>query len=88
MPGLATVIAVTSLSIEARIALGPGVSVICGHASQLAARLQAAIEGGALGIISFGVAGGLASGVAAGDWGPLRTEVIGEPAQCWPGVKI
>ena len=68
MPGLATVIAVTSLSIEARIALGPGVSVICGHASQLAARLQAAIEGGALGIITFGVAGGLASDLAAGDW--------------------
>jgi hopanoid-associated phosphorylase len=68
MPGLATVIAVTSLSIEARIALGPGVSVICGHGSQLAARLQAAIEGGASGIITFGVAGGLASDLAAGDW--------------------
>ena len=68
MPSPATVIAVTSLSIEARIALGPGVSVICGHASQLAARLQAAIEGGALGVITFGVAGGLASDLAAGDW--------------------
>jgi adenosylhomocysteine nucleosidase len=68
MPSLATVIAVTSLSIEARIALGPGVTVICGHASQLTARLQAAIEGGALGIITFGVAGGLASDLAAGDW--------------------
>jgi hopanoid-associated phosphorylase len=64
----AAVVAVTSLRAEARIALGPGVSVICGHASQLVARLQAAVERGASGIISFGVAGGLAPDLVAGDW--------------------
>src|SRR6266566_2744499 len=64
MPG----IAVTSLLLEARIAVGPGVSVICGHASELVASLQAAIERGALGIISFGVAGGLVPDLGPGDW--------------------
>src|SRR5262249_29488906 len=62
------VIAVTSLLLEARIATGPGVSVICGHASQLVSCLQAAIKRGALGVISFGVAGGLAPHLAPGDW--------------------
>ncbi len=62
------VIAVTSLLLEARIAVGPGVSVICGHASELVASLQAAIERGALGIISFGVAGGLVPDLGPGDW--------------------
>jgi adenosylhomocysteine nucleosidase len=68
MSSPATVIAVTSLLLEARIAGGPGVSVICGHASRLVTCLQAAIERGALGIISFGVAGGLAPHLRAGDW--------------------
>jgi hopanoid-associated phosphorylase len=68
MSGGAAVIAVTSLSLEARIALGPGVSVLCDQASRLVASLEAAIEGGALGIISFGIAGGLAPNLAAGDW--------------------
>jgi adenosylhomocysteine nucleosidase len=68
MSGGAAVIAVTSLSLEARIALGPGVSVLCDQASRLVASLEAAIEGGALGIISFGIAGGLAPNLVAGDW--------------------
>jgi adenosylhomocysteine nucleosidase len=63
-----TVIAITSLLLEARIAGGPGVSVICAHASQLVSCLEAAIEQGALGIISFGVAGGLAPHLGPGDW--------------------
>src|SRR5262249_21980247 len=62
------VVAVTSLLLEARIAVGPGVSVICGQASQLVTSLQAAIERGALGVISFGVAGGLVPHLAPGDW--------------------
>jgi adenosylhomocysteine nucleosidase len=77
MPRPAAVIAVTSLSVEARIASGPGVSVICGPASQIVGRLQAAIERGASGIISFGVAGGLAPDLFAGDWvigSGVRTE--------------
>src|SRR5947208_17197971 len=62
------VVAVTCLAMEARIALGPGVAVICNHASELAASLAAAAKRGAAGIISFGIAGGLAPHLAAGDW--------------------
>jgi adenosylhomocysteine nucleosidase len=68
MPGRGRVIAVTSLSLEARIASGPGVAVICSHASQLVAALEAAIKQGAAGIISFGIAGGLANDLNPGDW--------------------
>jgi adenosylhomocysteine nucleosidase len=62
------ILAVTSLALEARIALGPGVSVICSQGSQLAAALESAVECGVSGIISFGVAGGLAPGLVAGRW--------------------
>lgn len=62
------VVAVTCLALEARIALGPGVAVICNHASQLVASLEAAAKHGAAGIISFGIAGGLVPHLAAGDW--------------------
>jgi adenosylhomocysteine nucleosidase len=62
------IVAVTSLALEARIALGAGVSVICSQGAHLAADLDSALRRGASGIISFGVAGGLAPGLAAGDW--------------------
>jgi adenosylhomocysteine nucleosidase len=62
------IVAVSSLALEARIALGPGVSVICNQGSRLVAALETAIERGASGIISFGIAGGLAPDLAAGDW--------------------
>ena len=65
--GQARVVAVTSLALEARIAQGTGVSVLCSHSSQLAGRLEALIDRGASGVISFGIAGGLAPGHAAGD---------------------
>src|SRR5947199_4795853 len=75
---------------EARIALGPGVAVICNHASELVASLEAAAKRGAAGIISFGIAGGLAPHLAAGDWvvgssvrtkdGRFPTERGGAPA--------
>src|SRR5215470_14546309 len=68
MSNIAGVIAVTSLALEARIALGPGVSVICNQGSRLVAALEVAIGRGAAGIISFGIAGGLAPNLAAGDW--------------------
>src|SRR5207249_2917824 len=68
MSNVGAVIAVTSLALEARIALGPGVSVICDQASRLVAALDAAIKSGASGIISFGIAGGLAPDLVAGDW--------------------
>jgi adenosylhomocysteine nucleosidase len=61
------VIIVVGLAFEARIAAGPGVHVICsGDGRNLAARLKAAIlesrtmVRGCPGVISFGVAGGLA----------------------------
>jgi len=61
------VIIVVGLAFEARIAAGPGVHVICsGDGHNLAAKLTAAIVEartfvrGCPGIISFGVAGGLA----------------------------
>ena len=54
------IIAVTSLTLEARIALGSGVSVICSQGSRLAVALDAAVQSGVSGIISFGVAGGTA----------------------------
>ena len=62
------IVAVTSLALEARIALGPGVSVICSQGPRLAAHLEAALKRGVSGIISFGIAGGLAPGLVAGQW--------------------
>jgi adenosylhomocysteine nucleosidase len=67
------VIIVVGLAFEARIAAGPGVHVICsGDGRNLAAKLTAAIAEartrvlGCPGIISFGVAGGLAPHLAPG----------------------
>lgn len=68
MSSTGPVIAVTSLALEARIALGPGVSVICQQGAQLRTALSVAVERGAAGIISFGIAGGLAPDLVAGDW--------------------
>ena len=61
------VVAVTCLALEARIAQGTGVSVLCNPSVQLSAALRAAIARGASGIISFGIAGGLAPNLVAGD---------------------
>ena len=62
------VVAVTCLALEARIAQGPGVSVLCMQTPGLGQALHAAIAQGASGIISFGIAGGLAPDLVAGDW--------------------
>ncbi len=66
-------IIVVGLAFEARIAAGPGVRVICsGHGRNLAAKLDEAIAearaltGGCPGIVSFGVAGGLAPNLRPG----------------------
>jgi adenosylhomocysteine nucleosidase len=68
-PHLAPVIAVTGLWFEARIAAGEGVIVVCsGDRQTLLASLHEAVARGCSGIISFGTAGGLASGLAAGCW--------------------
>jgi hopanoid-associated phosphorylase len=63
------VIAVTGLAFEARIAAGAGIEVIRARdQSQLAAALEQAVVRGCCGIISFGVAGGLAPSLRPGDW--------------------
>jgi adenosylhomocysteine nucleosidase len=62
------IVAVTSLALEASIARGPRVSVLCSQGLALSAALGAAIARGVSGIISFGIAGGLAPDLVAGDW--------------------
>lgn len=77
MSSIRPVVAVTCLAFEARIAAGPAVSVICSHASQLIAALDLAIKQGVSGIISFGIAGGLAPRLAPGDF-VLASGVVSE----------
>src|ERR1700691_4394554 len=63
------VIAFVGLAFEARIAAGPGVLVACRTAgSELEKVATTAARQGYRGMISFGVAGGLASHLRAGDW--------------------
>jgi adenosylhomocysteine nucleosidase len=61
-------IAVTCLAFESRIASGPGVAVLHGHIPNLRTALEEAIARGCSGIISFGIAGGLAPDLAPGSW--------------------
>jgi len=61
------VVAVTCLALEARIAQGSGVSVLCNPSFELSATLRTAIAHGASGIISFGIAGGLVPKLVAGN---------------------
>ncbi|MBO0759109.1 MAG: adenosylhopane nucleosidase [Bradyrhizobiaceae bacterium] len=69
MSNARSVIALVGLSFEARIAAGPGVHVVCRDAgADLAGHLNDAIKRGCRSIISFGVAGGLAPHLRAGDW--------------------
>ena len=68
------VIAVTGLSFEARIG---GVTVI-NDGPQTAAMLQAAILGGACGIVSFGVCGGLDPALLPGQWVIASSVVFGD----------
>jgi hopanoid-associated phosphorylase len=63
------VIALVGMAFEAKIAAGPGVLVVCRNASSdLEAVAERAARQGYRGIISFGVAGGLASNLRTGDW--------------------
>jgi hopanoid-associated phosphorylase len=78
-----SVIAVTGLAVEARIAAGPGVRTLvgAGNAQQLASALEREIERGANAIMSFGIAGGLADDLLAGTWLVARTIVA--PTATW-----
>jgi adenosylhomocysteine nucleosidase len=61
------VIVVVGLAFEARIAAGPGIHVICsGDGRNLAAVISRAIDDDCRGLISFGVAGGLAPALPPG----------------------
>lgn len=64
-----TVIAVTGLAREARIARGSKVTTVIGGGDKqlLSSRLEGAIRAGAKGIISFGIAGALAPLLKPGD---------------------
>lgn len=68
---------VTGLPQEARIATGPGVTVICSSSDpkQLRAQLGAFDAGQVRGIISFGVAGGLDPALHPGDI-VIATEIV------------
>jgi hopanoid-associated phosphorylase len=62
------VLALVGLAFEARIAAGEGVIVVCrGSGCELSGALQRALRAGCRSIISFGVAGGLAPDLRAGD---------------------
>jgi hopanoid-associated phosphorylase len=68
-PANRSVIALVGLAFEARIASGPGVIAICRNSErELAASLDHALKQGCRGIISFGVAGGLAPHLRPGNW--------------------
>jgi adenosylhomocysteine nucleosidase len=63
------VIAFVGMAFEAKIAAGPGVLVVCrNNRRDLAAVAGNAARKGYRGIISFGVAGGLAANLRTGDW--------------------
>ena len=63
------VIALVGMEFEARIAAGPGILVFARNARrELAATAANAARQGYRGIISFGVAGGLAANLRTGDW--------------------
>jgi hopanoid-associated phosphorylase len=56
------VLVVTGMAFEARIAAGPGVVTLCGsRPDTVADEIAAAIAKGCRGIVSFGIAGGLAA---------------------------
>ena len=63
------VIAFVGMGFEARIAAGPGVLVVCRDSRRdLANVIASAVRQGYRGVISFGVAGGLAANLRTGDW--------------------
>jgi adenosylhomocysteine nucleosidase len=65
-----SVVAVTGLKFEARIAAGPGVRTLAGGGDRdrLTAALERELARGTTAIISFGIAGGLAAEAFAGTW--------------------
>lgn len=74
-------IVVVGLAFEARIAAGPGVRVICsGDGRSLAGSLRQAIAARCAGLISFGVAGGLAPNLGSGTCVVASSVIAGNDA--------
>ena len=73
------IIAVTGLTREARIVAGAGVIVICcgGRAALLREKLERAMSKDTAGIISIGIAGGLAPSLKPGDC-VIASEIVSE----------
>jgi hopanoid-associated phosphorylase len=79
-----SVVAAVGLAFEARIATGPGVTVLGrGERGGLAASVERAIRQGCRGIISFGIAGGLAQHLKPGAY-VVGSSVIDVTGERWP----
>ena len=80
---MTSVVAVTGLRFEARIAAGPGVSTIAGggDAKALMAALGQALAQGTTAFLSFGIAGGLAR-AEPGTW--LVADAVTARGSRWP----
>jgi adenosylhomocysteine nucleosidase len=79
-----SVVAVTGLDFEARIAAGPGVRTVAGGGNQgsLAAALERELARGTTAIISFGICGGLVAEASAGTW--LVADAVITRTARWP----
>lgn len=80
--GPGTILAVTGLAAEARLAAGTDIRVVTGGGDgvHLKAQLETAVRADISGIVSFGIAGGLAPGVRPGT--PLVARgIVGENAE-------
>ena len=78
-----TVIALVGMAFEARIAAGPGIHVFSRDARrELETAVESASRHGYRGIISFGVAGGLADELRPGDW--VVASAVAEAQGSWP----
>ncbi len=79
-----SVVAVTGLDFEARIAAGPGVRTVTGAGDRdgLAAALGRELARGVTAIISFGISGGLVAEASAGTW--LVADAVITRTARWP----
>jgi len=79
-----TIIAVSGLMREARISAGPGIRTVVGgsNAQLLRGKLEQAITEGAHGLISIGIAGGLARSLKPGDC--VVASNVWEDGACFP----
>jgi adenosylhomocysteine nucleosidase len=83
-----SVVALVGLAFEARIAAGPGVFVVC-KGPDFPDTLQLRLRVGCRGIMSFGVAGGLAPDLRPGDWvvasSVMDSEIVTPTDPLWSG---